>query len=90
MGGHVTSTGSTFVAKTWTPQLGAKTSSGNFYAAMKQDIVDKQNVALSATSAKDPKPFNKLLVPAVGLVHSLRMVSDAEYYDLLNDLGAWK
>jgi hypothetical protein len=89
MGGHVSSTGSTFVAKTWTPQLGAKMSSGNFYSAMKQDIVDKQNVALGATNGQDRKLFNKLLAPAVELVQKLGMISDAEYYDLLNDLGVF-
>jgi hypothetical protein len=27
------------------------------------------------------------MVPAVQLVHSLGMISEAEFYDLLNDLG---
>ena len=87
MGGHASTTGSTFVAKGWTPQLKAKMTAGNFYGAMKQDIIDKKNVALHATNSADRNLFNHLMVPAVQLVHSLGMISEAEFYDLLNDLG---
>ena len=38
---------------------------------------------------KDRNLFNKLMVPAVHLVYSNGMINEAEYYDLLNDLGAF-
>ena len=87
MGGHASTTGSTFVSKGWTPQLKAQMAEGNFHGAMKQDIIDKKNVALSATNGQNRNLFNNLMVPAVQLVHSLGMISEIEYYDLLNDLG---
>jgi hypothetical protein len=87
MGGHASTTGSTFVAKGWTPQLQSQMSAGNFYGAMKQDIIDKKNVALSATLGRDRNLFNKLMVPAIHLVYNNGMINEAEYYDLLNDLG---
>lgn len=87
MGGHASTTGSTFVSKGWTPELKAQMVAGNFYGAMKQDIIDKRNVALVATNSTDRNLFNKLMVPAVQLVFKLDMVTETEYYDLLNDLG---
>jgi hypothetical protein len=87
MGGHASTTGSTFVAKGWTPQLQSPMVAGNFHGAMKQDIIDKRNVALHATNGLDRNLFNNLMVPAVQLVHTLGMVGDGEFYDLLNDLG---
>lgn len=89
MGGHVSTTGSTFVAQGWTPQLRTQMASGNFHGAMKQDIIDKKNVALCATQGKDRNLFNGLMLPAVQLVRELGMIGDAEYFDLLNDLGAF-
>jgi hypothetical protein len=89
MGGHASTTGSTFVAKRWTPELKTQMVAGNFHGAMKQDIIDKKNVALSATYGADRKLFNALMLPAVQLVHKLDMISEAEFYDLLNDLGVF-
>ena len=54
---------------------------------MKQDIIDKKNLAPFATDGKDRSLFNKLMIPAVQLVHSLGMITESQYYDLLNDLG---
>jgi hypothetical protein len=87
MGGHASTTGSTFVAKRWTPELRAKMAAGNFHGAMKQDIIDKKNLALYATDGQDRKLFNILMLPAVQLVHGFGMITEMEYYDLLNDLG---
>ena len=89
MGGHASTTGSTFVAKRWTPELRTQMVAGNFHGAMKQDIIDKKNIALSATDGQNRKLFDKLMLPAVHMVHSLGMIDEAQYYDLLNDLGFW-
>jgi hypothetical protein len=89
MGGHASTTGSTFVSKVWTPQLRARMTGGDFHGAMKQDIIDKKNLALHATDGQDRKLFDKLMLPAVHMVHSLGMIDEAQYYDLLNDLGFW-
>lgn len=89
MGGHASTTGSTFVAKVWTPQLKAKMAAGDFHGAMKQDIIDKQNVALGATMGKNRTLFNKLMQPAATLAFKQGILGETHYYDLLNDLGAW-
>lgn len=89
MGGHASTTGSTFVAKVWTPQLKAKMASGDFHGAMKQDIIDKKNVALGATMGKDRALFNRLMKPAVDLAYRQGLFAETAYYDLLNDLGEW-
>lgn len=80
MGGHVSTTGTTFVAQAWTPQLGAKMEAGNFYGAMKQDIIDKQNVALGASG--DRNLFNAILQPAVLLAHNGGLITAGEYLDI--------
>jgi hypothetical protein len=90
MGGHASTTGSTFVAKVWTPQLQSQMTSSNFHGAMKQDIIDKKNLALSATYGKDRNLFNNLMIPAVSLVVRVGILSEGECYDLLNDLGAYR
>jgi hypothetical protein len=89
MGGHITTTGSTDVAKSWTPQLRAQMAAGDFHGAMKQDIVDKQNVALATTAGQDRNLFNGLLRPGVDLAYSQGLINEAQYYDLLNDLGGF-
>lgn len=89
MGGHASTTGSTFVSAGWTGQLRASISAGSFHGAMKQDIIDKRNVALHATHGRDRRLFDPILLPAVDLVHQLGFIDEAELYDLYNDLGAW-
>ena len=89
MGGHASTTGSTFVAKVWTPELKAKMTAGDFHGAMKQDIIDKRNVALFATQGRDRNLFNVLMIPAVKFVYERGMIDETQYYDLLQDLGAW-
>lgn len=89
MGGHASTTGKTFVSKGWTPQLSAKMAADDFHGAMKQDIIDKKNVALGATMGRDRNLFNRLMQPAVELAYRQGLFGETEYYDLLNDLGAW-
>ena len=80
MGGHVSTTGTTSVAKGWTPQLGAKMSLGNFYGAMKQDLIDKKNVAFCASG--DRNLFNAILQPSVFLAHNGGLITAEEYLDI--------
>ena len=86
MGGHASTTGKTFVSTRWTGELRAQMAAGNFYGAMKQDIVDKKNLALYW--AQDRELLNGLLVPAVQLAHEEALISETELYDLLLDLNA--
>lgn len=86
MGGHASSTGSTAVQKGWTSQLSAHMASGSFYGAMRDDIIDKQNVA--EVACRDRNLFNKLLKPAVTLAFEDGLLSGDEYYHIMmNYLG---
>jgi hypothetical protein len=87
MGGHVSTTGNTAVSQGWTPMLREAMSAGNFYEAMKKDVIDKQNVALSAGATKNFAPhnrrlFNLLMMPAVDLALRKGMITQSQYYDL--------
>ena len=62
---------------------------GDFHGAMKQDLIDKRNLALHATDGQNRKLFDNLMLPAVHMVHNLAMITEDQYYDLLNDLGFW-
>ena len=86
MGGHASSTGSTAVQKFWTGQLTAQMAAGNVYGAMRDDIIDKQNVAFVACG--DRNLFNNLMKPAVNLALELGLLSHNEYYHIvMNYLG---
>jgi hypothetical protein len=89
MGGHASTTGSTFVSAVWTGEVRNMMQAGNFYGAMKYDIIDKKNLALFYTNGQNRNLFNGVLRPAVDLARSVALIDDAQYYDLLNDLGAW-
>jgi len=89
MGGHASTTGSTFVSARWTGEIRARMQAGDFYGAMKYDIIDKKNLALFYTNGTNRNLFNGILRPAVELAHELGFVDETQYYDLLNDLGAW-
>jgi len=89
MGGHASTTGSTFVSAQWTAEVRQQMQAGNFYGAMKYEIIDKKNLALFYTNGTDRNFFNGILRPAVDLARSLALIDDTQYYDLLNDLGAW-
>lgn len=89
MGGHASTTGLTYVSKIWTPQLKSHMNAGDFFGAMKQDIIDKKNVALFATDGRNRHLFDKLMVPGVKLVYELDMISETQYYDILNQLSYW-
>lgn len=96
MGGHVSTTGTTFVAKGWegvkgwTPQLSDQMAKNNFYGAMKQDIIDKQNVALSRAGNRNL--FNPVLQPAVKLAFDEKLINYEQYLDIcwnyFNGLGS--
>lgn len=86
MGYHASSTGRTFVQSGWTSQLKGQMSSGSYYGAMRQDIVDKQNVALAACG--DRHLFDGLMKPAVELAMIKGLISKAEAYEIvINQLG---
>ena len=72
----------------WSGQLRGQMLAGDFYGAMKQDIIDKQNVALFATEGKNRSLFNNLLKVGVQLARELGMIAEEQYWDLmLNHLG---
>lgn len=83
MGGHASTTGSGGVARQWSGQIRTHMQGGNFYAAMKQDIIDKQNIALFATQGLDRNLFNGLLRQGVRLAFDLGMITEQEYWDLM-------
>ena len=77
MGGHVSTTGSTFVSNGWTPMLSKKMALGNFFGAMNADLIDKQNVAFCASGNRNL--FDPILQPAVYLAHSGGLIKAEEY-----------
>ena len=89
MGGHASTTGSTFVSARWTGEIRNMMQAGNFHGAMKYDIIDKKNLALFYTNGTNRNLFNGILKPAVDLARELTLVNETQYYDLLNDLGVW-
>ena len=89
MGGHASTTGSTSVSAFWTGEVRARMQAGDYWGAMKYDIIDKKNLALFYTNGRDRNLFDGILRPAVELARALGLVSDTQYYDLLMDLGGF-
>lgn len=81
MGGHISTTGSTSVAKYWSGELRGYMRDDDYYGAMRQDIIDKQNVALSATGNRHF--FDPILFPAICLARKLGLISHGELYEIL-------
>ena len=80
MGGHASTTGSTFVQRGWTTDLRTSMSANNYYAAMNQDIIDKQNVALHVCGNRHL--FDTLMRPAVELAVQYGFITQTEAYDI--------
>jgi hypothetical protein len=89
MGGHASTTGSTSVSAMWTGEVRTRMQAGDYYGAMKYDIIDKKNLALFYTNGRDRNWFNGILRPAVELARELTLVDETQYYDLLMDLGGF-
>jgi len=83
-GGHVSTTNSTFVQKGFTPELNQHMKKGDFFSAMKKDMIDKSNVALHQHKRRDA--FNDLLQPGVEWAYKQGMIDEMEYFTLLSQL----
>lgn len=83
MGYHASTTGRTFVQSGWTGELKGHMSVGNFYAAMRQDIIDKQNVAYCV--CEDRHLFDVLMRPAVDLALFHGLISSLEAHQIYVD-----
>lgn len=81
MGYHASTTGRTFVQAGWTGELKGHMSGGGFYDAMRQDIVDKQNVAFAACGNRHL--FDKLMRPGVELAVVRGLLSQSEAYAII-------
>ncbi len=81
MGGHASTTGSTFVQVGWTGELTMLMAAGKYFEAMRQDIFDKQNVAYYASGNRHL--FDELMAPAVKLAVHLGLITETEGYSLL-------
>lgn len=81
-GGHVSTTNSTFVQKGFTPQLHDHMKKGDYYGAMRLDLIDKSNVALAQHGSRGA--FNELLKPGIEQAFSNGWIDDGEYFKLLS------
>jgi hypothetical protein len=87
-GGHVSTTNSTFVQKGYTPDLNKMMKTGDFFGAMKQELIDKSNVALYQYG--DRSVFNELLKPAIKLSYEYGWITQYGYFYLLSMLERFK
>ena len=104
-GGYATSSKSSGLAKTYRKSLGEALSkddgtlgdvkayfaadTSGFFGAMKQDLIDKKNLAFHATSkggSTQRNLFNPVLRPAVMLAFRLQLVSETECLALLSEV----
>jgi len=81
-GGHVSTTNSTFVQKGFTPQLNEHMKNDDFYGAMRLDLIDKSNVALSQYRSR--AAFNDLLKPGITKAYENKWIDEGEYFKLLS------
>jgi RHS repeat-associated protein len=89
-GGHASSTGSTLVssgANGYTQQLRGMMRNGDYYGAMKMDIIDKQNVGRMRLN--DSTAFNSRMRPGVTNAFNRGWLTETQFYDLMfNYLGS--
>jgi RHS repeat-associated protein len=89
-GGHASSTGSTLVssgANGYTQQLRGMMRNGDYYGAMKMDIIDKQNVGRMRLN--DSTAFNSRMRPGVTNAFERGWITETQFYDLMfNYLGS--
>ncbi|MBP0466714.1 hypothetical protein J5Y09_22490 [Roseomonas sp. PWR1] len=91
-GGYATSSKSSNLAKEYRSILTGNMQGGDFYAALKQDLIDKMNLSLHATSsnksgmAGQRTLFNNLLRPAVDLARHNGWISEMQHFELLSML----
>lgn len=79
-GGHASTTGRTYVSKGFTGRLNQLMKQGNFYEAMKLDLIDKQNLALIAHG--DRHSYDRRLHRGVKLALKNKWITPSQYFDL--------
>tara|TARA_R110001599_G_scaffold253766_1_gene454093 strand:+ start:28503 stop:29408 length:906 start_codon:yes stop_codon:yes gene_type:complete len=87
-GGHVSTTNSSFVQKGFTPDLTANMQAGDYYSAMRQDIIDKSNVALA--NYQNRSGFNALLTPGINLALQYGWITPEQHAELIGLLAQFK
>ncbi len=91
-GGYATSSKSSNIAKGYRSGLSGSMSGGDFFSAMKQDLADKMNLSLHATSSNKSGTagtrmlFNNLLRPAVVLAYQNGWITELQGQELLSIL----
>lgn len=78
-GSHASSTGNTFVSKRWNAQLRNEMMKGNFYGAMKMDLVDKLN---TIRGSKRIGIYKKHLLRGVKYARRQKLITKAQQHDL--------
>ncbi len=95
-GGYATSSKSSNLAKEYRSILSSDMQAGDFFAAMRQDLIDKMNLALHATTsnkggmASQRGLFNALLRPAVMLAWQQGWITQRQCEELLGLLYSFQ
>jgi|GEM_PF-4781011 len=87
-GGHVSTTNSSFVQKGFTPALKSSMQGNDYYSAMRQDIIDKSNVALANYGNRGN--FNELLTPAINLALQYGWITPEQHAELIGLLAHYE